>query len=305
MTSRSYVFTSFNLNAFSDFGKKYKSGLNEKIRYIIFQHEICPTSQKEHIQGYLEFFSPKRIAGTKKLLNDNSIHLEKRRGTREEAQAYCKKKDTRKPNSKPEEYGSFEKGGQGKRNDLKEIIEKCETIEQLMDEHPDIYCKFRSGLKDIYARKLKKNTKKFRNVHTTLISGETGVGKTRKCVEAEENFFLLTGDQLKKGWFDGYESEKCLIIDEYNNQVDITELLSLLDGYQKRLNVKGSFTYANWEKVYITTNLKLHEIHSKAKKAHRDALKRRIHTIEEHWPSSLKYNWEESDEDDILFLDEK
>ena len=97
----------------------------------------------------------------------------------------------------------------------------------------------------------------------------------------EEAEYRIQGTQLS--WWQDYDGEKCICIDEYNNDVPIGEMLNLLDGYQLRLNVKGSHTYANWTKVYITTNLKLDELHANAKQAHRDALFRRITTIIDTW----------------------
>jgi len=64
------------------------------------------------------------------------------------------------------------------------------------------------------------------------------------------------------------------VIDEYANQVKITRLLGILDGHLLRLNMKGTFGYANWDLVIITTNLDV--LHSKANPLHQDALERRI-----------------------------
>jgi hypothetical protein len=90
----------------------------------------------------------------------------------------------------------------------------------------------------------------------------------------EEVDFKISGDALQ--WWDGYDGEKSILIDEYDNQIPITRLLNLLDGYHLRLPVKGGFTYAAWTKVIITTNLNPLELHPNAKQQHRAALHRRI-----------------------------
>ena len=125
----------------------------------------------------------------------------------------------------------------------------------------------------------KKNRKKFRKVEVVVLSGSTGTGKTRKAME--EANYKITGNQLQ--WWDGYEGEKCICIDEYNNDIGITELLNILDGYELRLPIKGSFTYANWNKVYITTNLTKSQFHSNAKSEHRKALFRRVTKWQNLW----------------------
>ena len=121
----------------------------------------------------------------------------------------------------------------------------------------------------------KEKTRKFRQVNVEVIEGETGQGKTRHAYGDEaKDIYKIEGDSMQ--WWDGYEGEKTIVIDEYSNQLPITKLLNILDGYQLRLPIKGGHTYANWTKVYITTNNPWEEWHEHAKPMHRDALKRRI-----------------------------
>lgn len=242
--------------------------LPEGIRYVIYGEEICPKTGKVHWQTYAETFNSQRISFYKKIYG-KSVHLERRNGTREEAREYCKK------DNKYVELGKWI-SGQGHRSDLDEIaaalIDGSTDIYKVMEEAPSLYCRYRNGLKDIAAIGTKKKTKKFRKVEVIVLSGPTGCGKTRKAMEQCE--YKTEGRNLK--WWQDYCGEESILIDEYNNDVGITELLNILDGYQLRLNVKGSHTYANWNKVYITTNLNKGELHTNAKDAHRDALFRRI-----------------------------
>ena len=46
------------------------------MRYVIWQVEKAPTTDKKHVQGYVEFPKPKKIAGIKTLFNDNTMHIE-------------------------------------------------------------------------------------------------------------------------------------------------------------------------------------------------------------------------------------
>lgn len=50
-----------------------------------------------------------RLAGLKKLLGDDTVHCEPRRGSRDQAREYCMKED-----EEPFEYGTFD-NGQGSR----------------------------------------------------------------------------------------------------------------------------------------------------------------------------------------------
>lgn len=249
---------------------------NKEIRYAISGEEICPTTGQKHWQCYIELFKPARIAGVKKILDDEKVHLEPRKGTREQARDYCKK------DGKFLELGTWITG-QGHRSDLDDVVKKLkegQTLNSLMVENPKVYCQYRNGLRDIAGSVTKSITQKFREVQVVLLTGPTGCGKTRFAMD--EAKYKIQGTQL--GWWQDYDQEECICIDEYSNDVKITELLSILDGYQLRLNVKGSHTYANWKKVYITTNLKLEELHREAKQAHKDALMRRITRVIDFWP---------------------
>lgn len=265
--SRSYCLT---------FYKKPLNGPYDKsIRYFIQGEEICPTTKRMHWQSYVEFNKPVRFKWVKDVFGDSTVYIEARKGTRVQARDYCKK------DGKYIEYGKWITG-QGHRTDLEPIIDKLKSgtkLSKLMIEYPRVYCRYRNGLKDIAAEVNKQSIPEWRDLDITLITGPTGCGKTREAMKHAK--YKIEGENLK--WWDGYDMENTILIDEYNNDVKIGKMLNILDGYRLRLDVKGGFTYANWNKVYITTNLKVDEIHQNAKKAHRDALFRRITRIIDHW----------------------
>lgn len=275
MTSRSFCITFFTKPVFVE---------SPMIRYFVAGHEIAPTTGKEHWQSYIELNMPVRASAIKKIFNDKTIHIEKRMGTRDEARNYCLK------DGKFEEFGIWNKCGQGNRSDLNNFV-NClkdgKKISDLMVEEPRIYCQYRNGLKDVAAKFLKDRSKEFRNVEIILLSGPTGCGKTRKAME--EASYKISGADLGKGWWQDYDEDEVICIDEYDNNLKCSDMLSILDGYQLRLNVKGSHTYAMWKKVYITTNLRYYEIHPLAKQAHKDAFWRRVTKIVDLWDDGSFY----------------
>lgn len=248
-----------------------------KGRYMIAGEEKCPTSGKIHWQCYMEFKEKVSMKHIKDMFQDKTIHLEPRRGEREQARDYCKK------DGKYTETGIWATG-QGFRTDLvsvgRSIMNGEIRIEQVMAEEPELYCKYRNGLKDIQGEADRTLSKEFREVNVKVISGPTGCGKTRDAMERAQ--YKIEGDNLK--WWNGYTGEECICIDEYDNDIKITKLLNLLDGYQLRLEVKGGHTYARWTEVIITTNLRKEQLHAQAKPAHREALFRRITEWEDRWP---------------------
>lgn len=114
-----WCFTSYNIELWEEFaGKVERHDVPKKIRYIVFQQEVCPLSGREHIQGYVEFKRSQRMNSVKKILDDNTLHLEPAMGTSIEASNYCKKADTRKEGTEFIEWGQMKDGGQGLENYL-------------------------------------------------------------------------------------------------------------------------------------------------------------------------------------------
>ena len=264
--SRNYCFTIFRETDFEKFCANVKK-YEDIVRYFCIGYEVCPTTGTPHLQGWIQFFNKKRIGGVKKILGC-SAHIEPCKGDEFSNEKYCKK------DGKFICWGKFIT--QGYRSDLEQIkkdIKKGKSKEEIIDNHFETYCRYRNGINDYFEIQQKKQRSEFRKVHVDVYSGSTGTGKTRRAME-EPNSYKITGDNLK--WFDGYAGEKTLIIDEYDNNVPVSKLLNLLDGYKLRLDIKGSFTYANWEKVIITTNLEKDQFHANAKEKHREALFRRV-----------------------------
>lgn len=86
---------------------------------MIIGKETCPTTQRDHLQGYVEFFIKQSIKSAKSILKDPQLHLEKRQGTREQARDYCMK------DGNFTEYGDWETE-QGKRMDLIKLQQQIE-----------------------------------------------------------------------------------------------------------------------------------------------------------------------------------
>lgn len=82
---RRWCFTSFKVEIKD---KKYD---NNKFKYLIMGSETCPKTKKKHIQGYIEFTNPRTIGGVKKFFEEESMHLEPAKGTREHNITYCSK----------------------------------------------------------------------------------------------------------------------------------------------------------------------------------------------------------------------
>lgn len=258
-----WCFTDFDRVKWGEIWKRNK----DKIRYIGIGVETCPKTKKTHIQGWIQLINKISLSGLKTLMGSKKIHLEPCRGSVEANEKYCRK------DGKFECFGKFVT--QGERvdlNALKDIIDNGGDMMDIANADFGTYLRYSRGFEKYKQMVDQKKRRSFRKVKVCVLSGPTGCGKTRRAVEACPDYFKISGGEMQ--WFDGYNGEKTLVIDEYDNQVNCTRLLSLLDGYQYRLPIKGGFTYANWDRVIITTNNK--ELHTGAKQEHQSALKRRI-----------------------------
>lgn len=226
---------------------------HDKLRYAVWQLERCPSSGRLHLQGYVEYTSPLRLSAVKGHLG-STVHVEMRKGTRTQAAEYCRKPDSRV--SGPWEYGSFGSISQGKRTDLDNLadrIQSGEKISTVVDEFPVAYIKYRRGIEALHNRYTQERALTWRDVTVLVFVGVSGTGKTRGAIEegAKDFFILDQGDRL---WFDGYEGQSTLIIDDFYSWIKWGTLLRLLDGHPYRCEIKGGFTWALWTKVIITSN---------------------------------------------------
>lgn len=267
MRGVNWCFTDFELLDFGQIFSSHGTDNDGCIKYIAWGLEKCPDTGRMHNQGWVQFADRKRLVGVKKILGSKVIHVEPCRGTEESNDKYCGKAGQLMT------LGTWTK--QGCRNDIVALVEKAlggASVEELLIEDPVTYSRARNTVRDAVEIGAKKMGKKWRDVNVRVYSGETGVGKTRTAVE--ETDYMIHANDLR--WWNGYCGEEAICIDEFANQIPITELLNLLDGHPKRLELKGSVTWARWTTVVLTTNLAWDQWYPNARPVHRNALQRRI-----------------------------
>ncbi len=263
---RHYCFTSYRDSLPTTFDANI-------VRYCCYQREICPETKRSHWQGYIEFFDNKRMGPVKKILHDPGCHLEPRQGSRTEARAYCSKKESAVFGTHFE-FGQWREDVSRKRK-LCDMLRAKMTLDELVDESPVSYVRYHRGLEKLYARRARDQARIFRDVVVQVFIGPTGCGKTRRSTEENEDHFFCPCSSGHT-WFDGYETQECLIIDDFYGNIKYGLLLRILDGHELQLPVKGGFIWALWTKVVITSN---NQPSTWYKMGLTPALRRRITTI--------------------------
>lgn len=248
--------------------------------YLIYQLEKCPRTHRLHIQGYVEF-KQKISLSTARLYLPHGAHLEQRKGTQKEAIDYCSKEETKVEG--PLEFGTMSEG-QGTRNDINNAIQAIKdggSIQDLIENYPVTFCKYIKGLlyiKNMYELK----NKTWRDIYVAVYWGDAGTGKTKSVYEKEtyNNVYKLNAS-TQSIWFDGYDGEDVLLIDDFNGWIPFKFMLNILDGYPLNLPIKGGQAFAKWTKVYITSNSHWLEWYENIEPKDQVALKRRIKITQE------------------------
>lgn len=137
-TSRAYAFTS------------YADGIPqwnpETMGYLVFQREKCPTTQREHWQGFVRFKKNYTYRQAwEQLQVTNNGKMFKPKGTDEQNRKYCTKMESRIDG--PWEYGTCGKR-QGERTDIAEALETAKThgIKRAAEEHGNTMVKYHKGI---------------------------------------------------------------------------------------------------------------------------------------------------------------
>ena len=237
-----------------------------KILYACYQPELCPTTGKLHYQTYVEFKDSYPLKSCQKYVGVDNCHIERRRGDPEEARNYCFKSESK--NGDFVELGDFNTcpklKNKGKRTDLKKLAEDVINGKKMDEIDPVMIIKYSKGIKELKAIQSKKINNRYVEPTVCVIWGDAGVGKTKSIYDKEgfENCYKLdkTNNEV---WFDGYQGEKILIIDDFYGWIQWGQLLNILDGYPLKLQIKGGHDWKAWEKVYITSNKHYSEWYSR------------------------------------------
>lgn len=232
---RDYVFTWNN----------YTSGNEEflawiKCQYLVYGHEIAPTTGTPHLQGYIYFKNPRSVKSVRKQFD--GCHIEPAKADAIDNKEYCTKVDA----ENFVERGEIPR--QGARTDIERVREQIEQGHGMRDiaQTATSYQSLRT------AEMLLKYNEKSRNWKPKVFwfYGATGTGKTKTAFEMfPEAYFTLNNK-----WFEGYDAHESVIIDDIRNgDYSYQYLLKLLDRYPFRVETKGGSRQFLARNIVITS----------------------------------------------------
>lgn len=289
----------------------------DHFKYMLYQVEKAPDTGKVHLQGFICFDKTTRLAALKKL--SARAHWESARGSFKDNVEYCSK-------SKSKVCGPFQMGeppAQGKRTDLVligELVKAGKTNVEILEATECVAARFERPINFIrYSYMAPQSDRQLQGVRVIVLYGDTDAGKTFAAVNyiaGAVDYHIVTCPSHKDGklWFDGYEGQKTLILDDFSGDFcNFRYLLRLLDVYKLAVEIKGGHVWACWTTVVVTTNIHPRSWYSGVNLA---PLCRRIHEIrymESHldeseppkpvYPGAYKFmGWDESVHPEVAYF---
>lgn len=235
MSAKDWCFT-INNPAPEELDKLCKE-LQEVTSYLIVGKEKGEKGTP-HLQGFLQLKNRTTLKNLKRKFLARA-HLEKRKGSPSEAADYCKKE------------GDFLEFGtlsfQGKRNDLESVKQAVLSggMKKVCEEFG--YNQIRFAEKYLQYAGPKRNAPPL----VIWLHGDTGTGKSRAARQITRDAYVK--NECSK-WFPGYDGERHLILDDWDDTwFPYQDMLSLIDRYERVLEIKGSNRQLLADRIVITS----------------------------------------------------
>lgn len=240
-------------------------------RYLVYQEEVCPTSGREHIQGYIELVKAKRVAGMLKIC---PAHYEPRRGTRQQARDYCMKEESRAAGKTSVEVGEWTLTP-GSRDDLtqvKDALDRGDTLTEVAHSHFATCARFSKWFKEYAALIGERRSWKTKVI---VYWGQAGTGKSRRAAAEYPDAYYQDGTK----WWSNYQAEDAVIIDDFDGDMPLNAFLRLTDRYPLQVETKGGYVNFVARTIVITSNLRPEEWYPDLTPERHAAVMRRLDEI--------------------------
>lgn len=310
MPRRNPVFNyCFTYNNYTPEGEEeLKKWLTENTKWSVFGHEKAPTTGTPHLQGFLSLKKKQRMDALQRKFGELNIGLTLlvANGSPQSNLTYCSKED-------PDGFwqcGDIRICGQGSRSDRVELAEEIQSgknLQEIYETNRARYLQYHNGIKAALILEEKILCPKLRNDLTvTVFCGEAGTGKTHTaysiCTALGFEPYMVNSPQGGLVWWDGYDRDMAVIIDDFKGWIKPHDLFRVLDKYPYRVPYKGGYRMAFYTHVFITSNYHPSQWYSDDVVFERQALFRRIHNLH-------IYGWNQGEgrdpQNDVTILEEK
>lgn len=177
--------------------------------------------------------------------------------------------------------------GQGHRTDLDEvkaIIDSGATMQQVFERSFSNAVRYTRGLSTYHSMVNSQHVRKWQT-KCYAYCGDAGTGKTEAAkIESAAwgggvYWLTLESGAFGKVWWDGYEGQENVIVDEFQCQLKLSDFKRLVDSSPYRLPIKGGTTQFLAKRIWFISNEPLDLWYYRAARPgpHRNAFMRRIH----------------------------
>jgi len=228
-----------------------------KVLYAVWSLEQGGKENKLHVQGYMRLSETLRYAAVKKLLHDQTAHIEFARAREGKNRDYCTKDSTHVAG--PWEVGVFNPNAGKKLSymDFVKMVDEGKTLRDMQLADPE---SFRSCRKDIINYRHDTEIPQPLDCQVFVLYTPPGIGKSKivnNLFGYEKVYIHKVYTNKAFLWFENYDRHPILMLDEFQgeNSVNQDYLNQLLDEHPKRIQVKFSSGVAYWHTVFICTNV--------------------------------------------------
>jgi len=241
--TRNYRFTHNNYDGTS---------LEDEIecKYIVYGHEIAPTTGTPHLQGFVSFDTLKSIKQARDALPGCDVRPS---DFPEDAIAYCKK------DGDFIERGSFKtqkQKGDGEKERYKRAREHAERGE--FDQiDADIYIRHLGNLKKIRAEK-QVQPAQLTELSNVWLYGPPGSGKSSRAFSENPGAYL----KMPNKWWDSYANEEVVIVDDMDPfHKSLAQEFKMWGQHQPfAAEIKGGTICIRPKKIIVTSNYSIDEV---------------------------------------------
>lgn len=241
--SRNLVFTSFNLEP-----PIFDAST---MKFLAYEPEICPTTGKQHWQGFVCWKNAKSGKASSTALTlpgQKGVWNEPMRGSLTQNVIYCSKE------LKLEKFGKAPE--QGARTDLIELRDRILdglSVEEILIDNPVMYHQYGRTLEKIEEIRQRK-IRRTEAPTCTWIYGKTDCGKSHDAFmeTTEDNSYIYPYDN---GWWDGYVGQEIVIFNDYRGEIPYNILLMLTDKWPNSVKRRGRAPMPFTSKRIIITSI--------------------------------------------------
>lgn len=239
-----FIFTDYECDA--EYWERFYA--KNKMKFIMYGRETCPTTKRPHFQGLMVFENTRTLGQVMKLASPK--HVEIMKGTIDQNIRYVSKEGA------TVSLGHMPRPQQGKRTDLAEcyrLLDSGVSIKELSRLYPQQWTMYNRAF-DKYIQMHKLEPKRSWQTEVIIHQGKTRTGKSTKAFEDGATNVCLSGDP-KNPFCGNYFYDDVVLFDDFDPEsVTVEWMLKACDKHPFTVNTKGGNISWVPKKIYVTTN---------------------------------------------------